>query len=61
MPRPAKATRRQIINAGLDYKRGNRKDAYAAWEKAAAARKERAEAKRNKRKKAEEAASASAS
>lgn len=58
MPRPSKATRRQIINAGLDYKRGNREDAYKAWEAAAKNRKERAEAKRNKKQKAETAKAA---
>jgi hypothetical protein len=60
MPRPSKAIRRTKINAGLDYKRGKRKEAYTAWEKAAAALKERTKAKRNKHKKAEEAANPSA-
>ncbi|HRX84489.1 MAG TPA: hypothetical protein P5572_05660 [Phycisphaerae bacterium] len=58
MPRPSKTIRRQIVNAGLDYKRGNREDAYKAWEAAAKNRKERAEAKRNKKQKAADAAKA---
>ncbi len=54
MPRGAKSARRQKINAGIEYKKGNRKEAYELWQKAAAARKERYESKRNKHKKAEE-------
>lgn len=57
MPRPSKTTRRQIVNAGIEYKKGNRKEAYALWAKAANARKERLEAKRNKKQKAAEAGS----
>lgn len=58
MPRAAKASNRQRINASIEYKKGNRKEAYALWEKAAAARKERLDAKRYKRKRASEAAAA---
>ncbi|MFH0980975.1 MAG: hypothetical protein V2A79_05500 [Planctomycetota bacterium] len=39
MPRPSKAVRRQKVNAGLEYRKGNRKEAYALWAKAAEARK----------------------
>lgn len=61
MPRGAKASNRQRINASIEYKKGNRKAAYVLWEKAAAARKERLDAKRNKRKRAaDEAAAAKA-
>ena len=58
MPRPAKTTRRQIINAGIEYKKGNRKEAYEMWAKAAAERKQRREQKRNKKKAADEQAAA---
>ena len=61
MPRPAKTIRRQIVNAGLEYKKGNRKEAYELWAKAAEARKERCESKRNKKQKAAEEAAASES
>ncbi len=61
MPRPAKTIRRQIINASIEYKKGNKKEAYALWAKATAARKERFEAKRNKKQKAAEAAQQSGS
>ena len=56
MPRPSKTIRRQIVNAGIEYKKGNRKEAYEIWEKAAAARKEAFKAKHNKKKAAAEAA-----
>ncbi len=49
MPRPAKAIRRQLIDAGIEYKKGNRQAAYAAWAKVAAARKDRYESKNNKK------------
>ena len=58
MPRPAKTIRQQKINAGVEYKKGNRKEAYEMWAKAAAARKEHYEAKRNKKKRAAEQAAA---
>jgi len=48
MPRPSKAVRRQKINAGIEYKRGNRKEAYALWSKSAETRRElQAKKKRN--------------
>jgi hypothetical protein len=58
MPRPAKASRRQLINAGIEFKKGNVKEAYVLWAKSAASRKERYEAKHNKKKRAAEAAAA---
>ena len=60
MPRAAKTIRRQIINAGIEYKKGNRKEAYELWKKATAARKLRYTEKNFKRKRAEEAAAAEA-
>jgi hypothetical protein len=59
MPRPTKAVRRQLINAAAEYKKGNRKEAYELWQKAANTRKERLAGKRNKNKKEGAAASAS--
>ena len=50
MPRPNKTFRRQKINAAIAYKRGERKEAYELWEKAAAGLKELREKKRNKSK-----------
>ncbi|MFQ5590096.1 MAG: hypothetical protein ACE5HE_02930 [Phycisphaerae bacterium] len=38
------------VNAAIAFKRGDRKEAYALWAKAAAAMKERREKKRNKHK-----------
>jgi len=58
MPRPAKTSNRQRINASIEFKKGNKKEAYALWQKAADARKERRDAKRNKKKRAAEAAAA---
>ena len=40
MPRPSKAVRRQKVNAGIEYRKGNRKEAYAIWAKAAETRRE---------------------
>ncbi len=54
MPRPNKAFRRHKINAALAYKRGDRKEAYTLWEKAAAGIKELHE-KQRKLNKGEEA------
>jgi hypothetical protein len=49
MPRPSKAVRRQKINAGLEFKKGNKKEAYGLWKKAAATRLElQAKKKKNK-------------
>jgi len=58
MPRPTKALRRMKINAAIAYKRGDRKEAYDLWEKAAAGLKEHREKKRNKNKPAEESSPA---
>jgi hypothetical protein len=60
MPRPAKAIRRQVINAAIEFKKGNIKEAYELWGKAAQSRKERYEAKHNKKKRAAEAEAAKA-
>ena len=53
MPRPTKAFRRQKVNAGIAWKRGDRKEAYELWEKAAASLKEHRGKKHNKNKPAE--------
>lgn len=53
MPRPTKAFRRQRVDASIEWKRGNKKEAYELWEKAAQGLKEHQAKKRNK-KKAEE-------
>ncbi len=50
MPRPTKVFRRQKVNAAIEWKRGNRKEAYELWEKAAQSLKEHREKKRNKNK-----------
>ncbi|MGB0714607.1 MAG: hypothetical protein ACPGXK_01940 [Phycisphaerae bacterium] len=53
MPRPNKAFRRQKINAAIEYKRGNREEAYKLWEEAAKSTREHREKKQNKNKPAE--------
>lgn len=53
MPRPSKALRRMKVNAAAAFKKGERKEAYELWAKAAAGYKERLEKKRNKNKAAE--------
>lgn len=58
MPRPTKAFRRIKINAAIAWKRGEKKEAYTMWEKAAAGMKEHLESKRNKKQKAKDAAAA---
>ena len=58
MPRPTKTFRRMKVNAALAFKRGEKKEAYALWEKAAAGMKDHREKKRNKNKPAEETAEA---
>ncbi len=58
MPRPTKAFRRMKINAAIAYKRGDKKEAYKLWQKAAAGMKEHREKKQNKNKPAEVAAEA---
>ena len=40
MPRPTKTIRRQKINAGIEWKKGNRKEAAKLWADADKARKE---------------------
>ena len=60
MPRPTKVFRRQKINAAIAWKRGDRKEAYNLWEKAAASVKEHRAKKRNKKKDAEAANAAEA-
>ena len=59
MPRPTKAFRRMKINAAIAYKRGDRKEAYGLWAKAAAAMKEHREKKQNRHKAEEETAASS--
>jgi len=64
VPRPNKTVRRQKINAGLEWKKGNRQEAYKLWADADKARKE-VQAKKQKSKKpaeppAEEGAEAAA-
>ena len=54
MPRPNKTYRRQKINAAIAWKRGDRKEAYKLWEKAAKGIQEHREAKHKKTKPAEE-------
>lgn len=58
MPRPTKALRRIKLSAAAAWKRGERKEAYTLWEKAAAGMKEHHDKKRNKKKPAEETAEA---
>ena len=56
MPRPNKAFRRQKINAAAAWKRGEKKEAYALWKKAADGMKELREKKRTRHQQKEEAA-----
>ncbi len=59
MPRPTKAFKRQKINAAIAWKKGERKEAYELWEKAAKGMAEhRAKKKKGKSKPAEGAAPA---
>ncbi len=53
MPRPTKTLRRMKVNAAAAWKRGEKKEAYALWSKAAAGLKEHLEKKHNKKKAAE--------
>ena len=50
MPRPTKVFRRQKVSAALEWKRGNKKEAYTLWEKAAKGLKEHHAKKHNKKK-----------
>lgn len=54
MPRPTKAFKRQRVNAAAAWKRGERKEAYDLWEKAAKGMKEHLAKKRNKKQAAAE-------
>jgi hypothetical protein len=54
MPRPTKAFKRQRVNAAAAWKRGERKEAYDLWEKAAKGMKEHRAKKVNKKKVAAE-------
>ena len=58
MPRPTKAFRRMKINAAIAWKKGERKEAYGLWEKAAKGYREHQAKKKNKNKPAEAAAAA---
>ncbi len=53
MPRPTKAFRRGKLQAAVAWKRGDRKEAYKLWEKAAAKLKEHRDKKHNKNKSSE--------
>ena len=55
MPRPSKTVRRQKIDAGIEYNKGNRKEAYKMWAKAAETRRE-LQAKKKKHQQAQEPA-----
>lgn len=52
MPRPTKAYRRTKIQAAIEWKRGDKKEAYKLWAKASASLQEHGEKKRNKKQKA---------
>jgi len=54
MPRPTKAFKRQRINAAAAWKRGEHKEAYELWAKAATGMKEHRAKKVNKKKAAAE-------
>lgn len=54
MPRANKAIKRQRVNAGEEYKKGKRKEAYDMWAAAAKSRAELAARKRNRKKAAED-------
>jgi len=56
MPRPTKAFKRQRLNAAEAWKRGEKKEAYDLWAKAAAGSREHREKKVNKKAKAAAAA-----
>lgn len=60
MPRPTKAFKRQRVNAAEAWKRGEKKEAYDLWAKAAAGKKEHREKKVNKKQKAAAAAAPAA-
>jgi len=58
MPRPTKAFKRQKVNAAAAWKKGEKKEAYELWEKAAKGMHEHLAKKRNKKKPAADAAPA---
>jgi len=58
MPRPMKAFKRQRLNASIAWKKGEKKEAYELWAKAAKSRAEHLAKKKNKNKPAETAAPA---
>lgn len=55
MPRPTKAFKRQKVNAAIAWKKGERKEAYELWEKAAKGMAEHRAKKKSKNKSAEAA------
>lgn len=59
MPRPTKAFKRQKINAAAAWKKGEKKEAYELWAKAAKGMHEHRAKKRNKNKPAADAPAAS--
>lgn len=60
MPRPTKAFKRQKVNAAAAWKKGEKKEAYELWAKAAKGMQEHLAKKRNKKKPADAAAAAQA-
>jgi hypothetical protein len=60
MPRPTKAFKRQRTNAAAAWKRGERKEAYDLWRKAAKGLQEHQAKKRNKKRASGEGQSAEA-
>jgi len=54
MPRPTKAFKRQRVSAAAAWKKGERKEAYELWEKAAKGMKEHLHKKKHRAKAAEE-------
>lgn len=58
MPRPTKAYRRTRMQAAVEWKRGDKKEAYKLWEKAASSLREHHAKKHNKKKPEAEGGSA---
>ena len=56
MPRPTKAFKRQRVNAAIAWKKGERKEAYELWAKAAKGMSDHRAGKKNKNKTVEAAA-----
>ena len=61
MPRANKALKRQLVMAGVEYKKGKRDEAYKLWATASKTRQELAAKKRNKKKQAGESGAPAAS